>query len=276
MQSTLVSSAGPVRSGVCRWIVRHPLTAFLAWLFTVGQAIAFFPLVVDVSVPGQVFIVATSVIGLFLPALAITWIADGREAAVRFLRRFVEWRVAWRWYVLALAVVPVVAVALARLLIGTPTGSWATALTTGFALSFVLTLVPNNWVEEGAWSGFFQARLQKRHSLVVAALLVAPIFALQHVSLAVGNPWPVAVLLLALLATLMIPYRILTGWVWNRTGSLLILGFLHAAGNAAGPGSGFSDGLLRTLYPGAAMTAGFLHLLAYALVGLAVLLLGRK
>lgn len=276
MQSTLVTSSGPVRSGVSRWIARHPLTAFLAWLFTVGQALAFFPLVVDVPVPDQVFIVATSVIGLFLPAVAITWIADGRAAAVRYLRRFVDWRVAWRWYVLALAVVPVVAVVLARLMLGAPTGSWTAALVSGFALSFVLTLVPNNWVEEGAWSGFFQARLQERHSLVVAALLVAPVFALQHVSLAVGNPLPVAVLLLAFLAVLMIPYRILTGRVWNRTGSLLILGFLHAAGNAAGPGSGFSDGLLRTLYPGEAMTAGFLHLLAYAVVGLAVLILGRK
>ncbi|MCO8277269.1 CPBP family intramembrane metalloprotease [Actinoplanes sp. TRM 88003] len=276
MQSTLVTPAGPVRSGISRWIAGHPLTAFLAWLFTVGQGIAFFPLLVDVPVPHQVFIVATSLLGLLLPAVAITWIADGPAAAGRFLRRFVDWRVAWRWYALALAVVPVVAVGLARPLLGAPTGSWTDALVSGFALSLVLTLIPNNWAEEGAWSGFFQARLQQRHSLVMAALLVAPVFALQHVSLAVGNPLPVAVAMLAFLAVLMVPYRILTGRIWNRTGSLLILGLVHAAGNAAGPGSGFGDGLLRTLYPGEAMTAGFLHLLAYAVVGLAVLALGRK
>ncbi|WP_164842452.1 CPBP family intramembrane glutamic endopeptidase [Actinoplanes solisilvae] len=278
MQTTLATSgaaAAPTRPGLSGWITRHPLTSFLLWLFTVGQAIAFIPLVVDVPVPDQVFIVATSLVGLLLPAVAITWVADGRAAAVRFLRRFVDWRVAWRWYAVALLLVPLVAYGLARVLLGAPTGSWGSALLSGFALSFVLTLVPNNWAEEGAWSGFFQARLQRRHRPVIAALLVAPVFALQHVSLAVGNPLPAAILLLTALAVVMIPYRMLTGWVWNRTGSLLILGFLHAAGNAAGPGSGFGEGLLRTLYPGDEMTAGFLHLIAYAVVGLVVLIATR-
>ena len=275
MQSTLVTSAAPVRPARSRWIARHPLAAFLIWLFTVGQAIAFFPLLVDVPVPDQVFIVATSLVGLLLPAVMITWIADGREAAGRFLRRFVDWRVAWRWYAVALVLVPAVAYGLGRLLLGAPTGSWSSALLSGFALSFVLTLVPNNWAEEGAWSGFFQARLQRRHRPAVAAVIVAPFFALQHVSLAVGNPLMVTVLLLVGLAVVTIPFRMLTGWVWNRTGSLLVLGLLHAAGNAAGPGSGFGGGLLRALYPGDEMTAGFLHLLAYVVVGLVVVIATR-
>jgi membrane protease YdiL (CAAX protease family) len=279
MHTTLASpSSATVRPGVLRWIARHPVAAFLAWLFTVGQAIAFTPIVADVPVPNQVFVVATSVVGLFLPAVLITWIADGREAAVRFLRRFVDWRVAWRWYVLTLVVVPVLAVVLARLILGAPAASaaaWVDALVSGFALSFLLTLVPNNWVEEGAWSGFVQARLQHRHAPAVAALIVAPLFALQHVSLAVSNPLPLAVLALTVLAVLAIPYRMLTGWIWNRTGSLLVLGLLHAAGNAAAPGSGFGGGLLRKLYPDDAMTAGVLHLLAYAVVGLVVLVATR-
>ena len=281
MQSTLsgVATAPDSRPGITGWVARHPIAAFLAWLFTVGQALAFTPLVIDVPVPSQVFIVAASVLGLFLPAVAITWIADGREAAVRFLRRFVDWRLAARWYVLALVVVPVVAMALARLMLGAPAATspsaWADALVSGFALSFLLTLVPNNWVEEGAWSGFVQARLQQRHAPAVAALIVAPLFALQHVSLTVGNPLLLSVVLLTGLAVVAIPYRMLTGWMWNRTGSLLLLGFLHAAGDAAAPGSGFSAGLLRKLYPDDAMTVGVVHLLAYALVGFVVLLATR-
>ena len=85
MQTTLpdVATAPDSRTGITGWIARHPIATFLAWLFTVGQALAFTPHLVDVPVPSQVFIVATSVLGLFLPAVAITWIADGREAAVR-------------------------------------------------------------------------------------------------------------------------------------------------------------------------------------------------
>lgn len=281
MHTTLpaVATAPEVRTGIAGWIARHPIAAFMAWLFTVGQAIAFTPLLADVPVPNQVFIVATSVLGLFLPAVVITWIADGREAAVRFLRRFVDWRVAPRWYVMALLVVPVVALALAWLILGAPPatspGVWVEALVFGFVLSFVLTLVPNNWVEEGAWSGFVQARLQNRYAPAMAAIIVAPFFALQHVSLVAGNPLPLVAMVMIGLAVVMIPFRMLTGWMWNRTGSLLLLGFLHAAGNAVASGSGFDGGLLRKLYPDDVMTAGMLHMLAYAIVGIAVLLATR-
>jgi membrane protease YdiL (CAAX protease family) len=275
MHATLPAVATPpARTGILGWVARHPLAAFLAWLFTVGQAIAFVPVVFDVPVPQQVFVVATSVFGIFLPALGATWIADGPQAARRFLRRLVDWRVAAGWYVLALVVVPLVAVGLAVLLLGAPPALSASvladALLSGFVLSFVLTFMPNNWVEEAAWSGFAQARLQRTHAPVVAALVVGPLFALQHLSLAVGN-W----IALALLAVLAIPYRMVTGWVWNRTGSLLVLGLLHAAGNAVASGSGFEGGFLRHLYPDDASTAGSLHLLAFALVGIVVLVATR-
>ncbi len=275
MHGTLPAPTVPARRpGAAGWITRHPLAAFLAWLFTVGQAVAFVPVVADVPVPRQLFVIASSVFGIFLPALAVTWIADGREAAFRFLRRLVDWRVALRWYVLALVVVPLVAVGLAWLLLGAPpvlsASVVADALLSGFALTFLLTFLPNNWVEEAAWSGFAQARLHRTRTPVVAALIIAPLFALQHLSLAVGNP--VALVLLAVLA---IPFRMLTGYVWNRTGSLLVLGILHAAGNAVASGSGFTDGFLRELYPDDAATAGSLHLFAFALVGLVVLVATR-
>ncbi len=272
MHTTLPAPAAPAvpaRPGVAGWIARHPLAAFLAWLFTVGQAIAFVPVIFDVPAP-QLFVIATSVFGIFLPALAVTWIADGRDAAVRFLRRLVDWRVALRWYVLALVVVPLVAVGLGWLFMGAPPTVSASvvtdALVSGFALSFLVTFLPNNWVEEAAWSGFAQARLHRTRTPVVAALIIAPLFALQHVSLAVGN-W----IALVLLAVLAIPFRMLTGYMWNRTGNLLVLGLLHAAGNAAAPGGGFGGGFLRKLYPDDAMTAGAMHLLAFAVVGIVVL-----
>jgi membrane protease YdiL (CAAX protease family) len=160
--------------------------------------------------------------------------------------------------------------ALAVLLLGLPEDVPAT-LAAVFVVQLAFTLVPNNWAEEGVWSGFVQARLQNRHGPVLAALIVGPLFALQHVALAVSNPPAVAAILMIGLTVVAIPYRFFTGWIWNRTGSLLVLGLLHAVGNAAAPGSGFGGGLLRKLYPDDAMTAGFLHLLAYAVVGLAVL-----
>jgi membrane protease YdiL (CAAX protease family) len=190
------------------------------------------------------------------------------------LRGFVHWRVSLRWYALALLVVPMVAFGLGVLIFGMPADPTA-AVVSVFLIQLALTLVPNNWAEEGVWSGFVQARLQNRYSPVLAAVLTAPLFALQHVALTVGNPPLVAVLLLVFLTVVAIPYRFVTGLVWNRTGSLFVLGLLHAAGNAAAPGSGFGGGVLRHLYPGDTDTVGIFHLLAFTIVGLVVVIATR-
>jgi membrane protease YdiL (CAAX protease family) len=256
------------------WIQRHPLTAFFAWFFTVGQAFAFAPHFLDTAIPPQVFIIGSTLVGLLLPALVITRIVDGPDALRRMLRGFVHWRVSLRWYALALLAVPLVTLGLGVLIFGVPADLTA-AVVSVFLTQLILTLVPNNWAEEGVWSGFVQARLQHRYSPVLAAVLTGPLFALQHVALTVGNPPLIAVLLVVFLTVVAIPFRFVTGLVWNRTGSLFVLGLLHAAGNAAATGSGFGGGVLRQLYPGDAQSVGIFHLLAFAIVGLVVVIATR-
>ena len=145
----------------------------------------------------------------------------------------------------------------------------------GFVLQLVLCVVPNNWAEELAWTGFVQARLQDRLGAARAALAVAPLFALQHISLVVGGSVVEGALLLGLLAVLSIPFRFLTGWAYNRTSSLFLIGLIHAAGNAVAGGSGFGDGFLRRLYPDSGLPGLVAHLLAFAVIGLVVLIATR-
>jgi membrane protease YdiL (CAAX protease family) len=255
------------------WIRRHPLLAFFAWFFTVGQAFAFTPLVIDTPVPSQVFIIGSTLIGLLLPALVITRIADGPEALRRMLRSFVDWRVGLRWYAFALLAAPLVALGLGVLLVGVP-DDWTAAIGSVFLLQLVLALVPNNWAEEGVWTGFVQTRMQARHGALLGAVLTAPLFAFQHVAMVADGGPVLGAILMAALVILVIPYRIVTGFAWNRTGSLFLLGLVHAAGNAAAAGSGFDGGVLRHLYPDN-MLVGSLHLLAFALVGLLILAVAK-
>jgi membrane protease YdiL (CAAX protease family) len=269
---TVMSAIAPATAGpVTSFVRRRPLTSFFLWFFTVGQAFAFVPVLVDVPYP-QVFIDLSTVVGLLLPALAITRITGGPDALRALLRSSFRWRVAPRWYVLTLVVVPALAVALTVGLGGAPTGAplW-TALVPGFAVALLVTFVLNNWWEEVAWAGFVGVRLQERFgSTLRASLFAGPLFALQHVSGVVGNDLVTAVVLLVVLTVLVTPFRMLAGWTVNRTGSLVVVGLLHAAADAAGPGSGFGPGLLAHLYPDTAL-AGTLHIVALALVGLAVL-----
>lgn len=268
----------PARLGgnaVARFVRRRPLTAFLAWFFTVGQALVFAPIVArgyGVELPPQVFVVASTLIGLLLPAVLITWIVDGPAGVRQLWRRAVDVWVGARWYVLALAGMPALATALAVAFFGAPTaalttGALVSALVAGLLVQTVVSLVPNNWAEEVAWMGFVQARLQARTTPMRAAALTAPLFALQHVALVVDSPLPMAVALMAFLIMVNIPIRALMGFAYNRTGSLFVVGLLHAAGNGVAAGSGFGSGFLARLYPDQPF-ASLMHLVALAVIGL--------
>ncbi|MEX5717130.1 CPBP family intramembrane glutamic endopeptidase [Geodermatophilus maliterrae] len=255
---------------------RHPVASFLVWSFPVGQAIAFQPVLArewyDVDLPTAPFVVAATLLGLLLPALAVTRVVDGRAGVRALWNRTVRVRVPLRWYGLALVVVPVASTATAVVLLGPPEGTgWvlAAALASGLLVQVLLGFLTTNWAEEVAWTGFLQTRLQDRHGPVRAALATGPLFALQHASLAYGNGWLGGTAVLLFITATAVPFRFLQGWVANRTGSLLVVGLVHAAGNASTDGSGFlGDGLLPRLYPG--VTVGPVHLLASAALGLVV------
>ena len=286
MSSTSAESgttrSAPSDGGLVGFVRRRPLTAWLAWFFTVGQAFAFTPVVArayGVELPFQVFVIGSTLVGLLLPAVVITRIVDGPEGLRDLLRRSVAAWVALRWYALALGAVPLVATTLALALLGVPTAdltlsSLVSAVVFGLLVQTVVAFLPNNWAEEVAWMGFFQARLQDRYGPLRAAVLTAPLFALQHVALVAGQPLVLGVGLIVFLALVAVPARALMSWTYNRTGSLFLVGFLHAAGNAAAGSSGFADGFLPRLYPDDDFV-GVLHLLAFVVIGAVVVVTTR-
>jgi membrane protease YdiL (CAAX protease family) len=258
-------------------IRRHPVASFLVWSFPVGQAIAFQPVLArawyDVDLPTAPFVVGANLVGLLLPALVITRVVDGRAGVRALWKRAVRVRVPLRWYGLALVVVPMATTATAVALLGPPEGTgWvlASALAAGLLVQLLVVFLTTNWAEEVAWTGFVQTRLQDRHGPVRAAVATGPLFALQHVSLAYGNGWLGGMVVLVFITATAVPFRFLQGWVANRTGSLFVVGLVHAAGNATTDGSGFGGpGLLPRLFPDDAV--GPVHLLASAALGLVVL-----
>ena len=63
-------------------------------------------------------------------------------------------------------------------------------------------------------------------------------------------------IVLAAFIVIAIPFRALTAWMYNRTGSLFLVGLLHAVGDATTNGS-FAAGFLPRLYEHADARQGF-------------------
>jgi membrane protease YdiL (CAAX protease family) len=266
--------AAALAAGVAAAARAHPLGAFLAFFFTVGWAPAFLTHRVETVLPPQVFILATTWLGL-LAALLLTRLAGGRAGVRALVRRTVALRAPAGWYAVALLAATAVALPAAVLLLGPPRGgarALLPAIAAGLLLQTAVGLLTNNLWEEVVWMGFVQARLQTRYGAARAVLLTAPLFLLQHLALQEGSAVQIAVFLL-LGAAVMLPFRALPAWVYNRTGSLLLVGLLHAASNAAAGGAGFGPGLLPRLYPEQGTES--LHVLATALLGVAVFALTR-
>jgi membrane protease YdiL (CAAX protease family) len=243
---------------------------FLGWFFTVGQAFAFAPLFVE-RVPAQWFILGSTLFGLLLPAVVITRVVDGGEGVAALARRVVLIRAPWHLYLIGVVVMPLLAMGFAVAFVGMPDGPPGVAVAS-LLLALIVNFFLNNLWEEVAWTGFVQARLQVEHGAMRAALIAAPLFALQHVALLVGNGLAALTVILLVFALVMVPYRAFNAWLYNRTGgSLFLVGLVHALSNAVGPGSGFTEGSLRVLYPADAELVGVLHIAALALMGLVVM-----
>src|SRR5437763_9985147 len=174
------------------WIRRHPVAAFLAWFFPVGWAIAFIPLIAKnatgVEWGIEPFIILSTWFGLLLPVVVIVRLVDGPEGLDALRRKVLRIRASVGWYALALVVVPALSVLIAVGVYGLPditASQWVEALVVGLLLQTVVGFLTTNLWEEVAWMGFVQARFQARYGVVLAVLITALLFMLQHVPLIV-------------------------------------------------------------------------------------------
>ena len=108
------------------------------------------------------------------------------------LRRTLRWRIGIGWYLLAILAIPVGALLLAPLFLGSVPfqgflENW-TSLFTDFVPQLLLALVTVQVFEELGWSGFVQHRLQSRHGALKGSFLVALAFAFLHLPTYLNAP----------------------------------------------------------------------------------------
>jgi uncharacterized protein len=230
-------AASPLRSIVGR----HPVATFLLTAYAIFW-LSWTP-VLFLGASPRLFSALGALLGLAVPAFLVTAVTEGRPGVRDLVGRTLRWRVGIGWYLLATLAIPVGALLLAPLFLGSAPlealgRSWP-VLFTDFLPQLVLAVVTVQLFEELGWAGFVQHRLQARHGALRASVLVALAFALLHLPTYLRAPisGPSALRDLSVLVIVIpfaICFRILITYAYNRTASAVLLtAVTHASFNEA-------------------------------------------
>jgi membrane protease YdiL (CAAX protease family) len=190
------------------------------------------------------FIVALLVgYGITFAALLMTGLTLGKDGLIALLKRFLIWRVRWKWYLAAFLLQP----ALIAL------GVYGNAALTGTAPDFSTVMAhkifggsANLWLfvlpfflvdfitngEEMGWRGYVLPRLQAKYNALISTLILGVIWGLWHLPKFLSH-WSILSFgwfMLHILAS-----SVILTWLYSSTrGSLLLVTIMHASANTAG------------------------------------------
>lgn len=192
-------------------------------------------------------LVLLQTLGAVSPSLVAYWLlrrCGQREAVQLIARRYKLWRVGFRWYLIAVLLLPMVQLAglLASGLLGSnqpldpssPLGQMLAEIGyLGVLIVFpviIITQLPSSpLLEEFGWRGFALPRLQERYSALTSSVFLGLLWGLWHLPLTIAYGDPVIPFLLKITAI-----SVLITWVFNSTaGSMLIAMLCHASLNAS-------------------------------------------
>jgi len=181
--------------------------------------------------------------GFVLASIIMTWLTLGKDGVVRLLKRFLQWRVNWKWYVVAFLLEPLLIYL----------GVYGNALVTGvapdystiiayelfgksaklwlFVLPFFLIDFISNGEEIG-WRGYALPRLQSKYNALTSTLILGLIWGMWHLLKFLPH-WNTASFAWFMLHTM--AFAVTLTWIYNGTkGSLLMVTIMHASSNTAG------------------------------------------
>jgi membrane protease YdiL (CAAX protease family) len=178
----------------------------------------------------------TALAGPVVASLLLTSLIDGRAGLRTLLARWRRWRVGARWY--GLACLPALVMAAIGLAAAQLSPQFMPALFTAddqarmVLLSLAVGLLFGVGEEIG-WTGFAVPRLRARHGVVTTGLLVGLVWGVWHFPLfwetdSFAAALPLGILLLRLFSWLP-AFRVLMVWLYDRTGSLLVVMLMHAS-----------------------------------------------
>ena len=181
--------------------------------------------------------------GIVFAALLMTWLTLGRSGVISLLKRYLLWRVGWKWYLAAFFLLPILilgGVYINTALTGVPPDYGTVMAYKIFGASATLPLLVVPWFlyeivtngEEIGWRGYVLPRLQAKHTALAASLILGVIWGFWHLPKFLSH-WNTVSFAWFMVHTL--AGSVLYTWMYNGTkGSLLLVTLFHASANTAG------------------------------------------
>ena len=184
------------------------------------------------------------------PALAgplLAGLVEGRRGLRDFRARLTRWRVAGRWYTVALLGAPlaVMAVLLPLSLLSRDflPAIATTDARTALLLGGLAAGVAAGVLEELGWTGFVVPRLRARHGVLKSGLLLGGVWGVWHFlvyAAGSGTPtgglaWDVFLPPVVFFIAVLPVYRVLMIWVHDRTESVPVAMVMHGSLSATAP-----------------------------------------
>ena len=181
--------------------------------------------------------------GFIFASVIMTGLMLGKEGVASLLKRYLQWRVGWKWYLAPFLLAPALIIGgvyLNAALIGIPP-DFSTVMAykifgnSAYLPLFILPFFMVDFIangEEIGWRGYVLPRLQAKYGSLSSALILGGIWGFWHLPKflthwdTVSFAWFMAHTMAA---------SVLYAWLYNGTkGSLLLVTLFHAASNTVG------------------------------------------
>jgi membrane protease YdiL (CAAX protease family) len=226
---------------------QYPLVSYfvlaylLSWLLWVPLAVVFNG---PTEPPEELMLLMIlGIYGASAAGIIMTRVVEGKGSVRRLLRRYTEWRVGFKWYLVVFFAMPVLVVAAMGIyaLQGNAIGRFELGALPLALLTAIPAVLFGPLGEEGGWRGFALPKLQDKYSAFWSSIILGIAHTFWHVPLfwlSAGTPisgGPVTLVGVASFLGMVTIGTFIYTWIFNNTrGSMLMAVLLHLSFNTAG------------------------------------------
>ena len=216
------------------FIARKPLLMYFVfsyvffWLFLALFVVALnvFHLKLE-TIPSWLMPLVT-ILGSWMPTVAsvlVTGILEGRGGIVRLFRKFIQFKIAVRWYLAALIPFGLVFTAAGIYQLVGDSSSGGTSLSLTFWIGLiVVNLLAGPTGEEAGWRGFALPRLLERYTPLKAGIILGIVWDFWHLPLWITSGYTsINLLLYCLFFSIgIVSLSVLMTWIFCKTAKSLV------------------------------------------------------